>query len=173
MTLLYSLDMHTYRAQVLFLQEKYLFIVPKKLYNVVTQAQCGSVAAGHRPLIRRNLFFFCFQFPQISILVVKMCHQHPSPFFPFLKQAISSFKLLSLPKPNPLPPGTVKYNDNGDQGSIFPVIPDDYNLILTIKKTSKVTLQTSEVLFNDKIFSQILIYDFIHFPSVLITISST
>ena len=140
----------------------------------MTQAQCGSVAPGHRPLILRNPFFFCFQFPQIPILVVKMSHQHPSPFFPFLKQAISSFKLLSLPKPNPLPPGTViKYNNNRDQGSILPVVPDDYNLIWTIKKTSKVTLQTSEVLFNHKIFSKILIYDFIHFPSVLITISST
>ena len=139
----------------------------------MTQAQCGSVAPGHRPLICRNPFFFCFQFPQIPILEVKMSHQHPSSFFPSLKWAISSFKLLSLPKPNPLPSGTVKYNNNRDQGSIFPVVPDDYNLIWTIKKTSKVTLRTSEVLFNHKIFAKILIYDFTHFPSVLITISST
>ena len=135
----------------------------------MTQAQCGSVAPGHRPLICRNQFFFCFQFPQIPILEVKMSHQHPSPFSPFLKQAISSFKLLSLPKPSPLPPGTVKYNNNRDQGSIFPVVPDDYNLILTIKKTPKVTLRTSEVLLNHKIFSKILIYNFVHFSRVLTT----
>ena len=47
-----------------------------------------------------------------------------------------------------------------------PVVPDDYNLIQTIKLTSKVALQTSEVLLNHKIFSKIL-YGFIHFPCVL------
>ena len=38
-----------------------------------------------------------------------------------------------------------------------PVAPDDYNLIQTIKLTSKVALQTSEVLLNHKIFSKIFI----------------
>ena len=37
-----------------------------------------------------------------------------------------------------------------------PVVPDDYNLVRTIKVTSKVALQTSEVLRNQKIFSKIL-----------------
>ena len=33
-----------------------------------------------------------------------------------------------------------------------PVVPDDYNLVQTIKITSKVALLTSEVLLNHKIF---------------------
>ena len=37
-----------------------------------------------------------------------------------------------------------------------PDVPDDYNLVRTIKITSKVALQTSEVLLNHKIFSKIL-----------------
>ena len=41
-----------------------------------------------------------------------------------------------------------------------PVVPDD---IQTIKLTSKVALQTSEVLLNHKIFSKILIW-FYTFP---------
>ena len=44
-----------------------------------------------------------------------------------------------------------------------PVVPDD---IQTITLTSKVALQTSEVLLNYKIFSNFL-YGFIHFPCVL------
>ena len=87
----------------------------------------------------------------------------PRSLFPILK--IGNFQLQIA--------CTVKYNNNRDQGSIFPVVPDDYNLIRMIKKTSKVTVRTSEVLFNHKILSKILIFDFIHFPSVLITISST
>ena len=39
-----------------------------------------------------------------------------------------------------------------------PVVLDDYNLIQTIKITSKVALRTSEVLLNHKIFSKILIW---------------
>ena len=49
------------------------------------------------------------------------------------------------------------------QGSIFPVIPDDYNLVRTIKITSKVALWTSEVLLNHKIVQKFL-YDFTYFP---------
>ena len=45
---------------------------------------------------------------------------------------------------------------DGDHAGIHipscPVVPDDYNLVWTIKVTSKVTLRTSEVLLNDKIF---------------------
>lgn len=38
-----------------------------------------------------------------------------------------------------------------------PVVPDDYNPVQTIKLISKVTLPTSEVLLNHKIFSKIFI----------------
>lgn len=38
-----------------------------------------------------------------------------------------------------------------------PVVPDDYNPVQMIKLTSKVTLPTSEVLLNHKIFSKIFI----------------
>ena len=37
-----------------------------------------------------------------------------------------------------------------------PVVPDDYILVQTIKLTSKVALQTSEVLLKHKSFSKIL-----------------
>ena len=47
------------------------------------------------------------------------------------------------------------------------VILDNYNLVRTIKITSKVALPTSEVLLNHKIIRKFL-YDFIHFPHVLI-----
>ena len=50
---------------------------------------------------------------------------------------------------------------DGDHAGIHipsrPVVPDDYNLVWTIKITSKVALWTSEVLPNHKIFSEILV----------------
>ena len=61
----------------------------------------------------------------------------------------------------------IQYNISGFHLPIRPVIPDDYNLMQTIKITSKVALRTSEVLPNYKIFSKILIR-FIHLPCVLI-----
>lgn len=50
-----------------------------------------------------------------------------------------------------------------------PVVPDDYNLIQTIKLTSKVALQTSEVLLNHKIFSKILMVLYISPVLLLLT----
>lgn len=39
-----------------------------------------------------------------------------------------------------------------------PVVPNNYNLVQTIKSTSKVAVWMSEVLLNHKIFSKILIW---------------
>ena len=62
---------------------------------------------------------------------------------------------------------------DGDRAGIHipshPVVPCDYNLVWTIKITSKVALWKSEVLFNHKIFSKILVCIFMHFPCVLST----
>ena len=52
-----------------------------------------------------------------------------------------------------------------------PVIPEDNNLVQTIKITSKVPVRMSEILLNHKIFSKVLrsLIIFIYFPCALIT----
>ena len=52
-----------------------------------------------------------------------------------------------------------------------PVVPEDNNLVQTIKITSKVPVRMSEILLNHKIFSKVLrsLIIFIYFPCALIT----
>ena len=52
---------------------------------------------------------------------------------------------------------TLQIHDQGIHIPSCPVVPDDYNLVQTIKIALKVAFWMSEVLLNYKIFSKILV----------------